>query len=794
MGVKGLSKLIKAVCREVRAGGGNGESLDSILEGQRRVVLVIDAMCLYVPSQKSGLALDQMSLGGRSPCPAVLDNFRTRIQALLDGAPQAKLVVVFDGDKFPPKSATNDARIAHREKARAKLEALLSSLEGIEVTDAIRTDILRLRRDCVYKRSDLTKQLVSWCNNQDRVVALQSPFEADAQVVYLERLFRAQGFAAYSVGIDSDIFAYGSDHFCIYAHKGCNGKYFNYVQRQVVFQSHSFKHMLGYPFNLFCALLGNDFCPNPTGVGQKSLEKWFSTHAADGYEAENLSLKVLEQTREHLLQKKKLPLAEVEEYEDLVNRAVTIFACYPVFLVKPESPDLFACLKNGDITVDIGTHDGTYGIDDELIDLLQLNSWVDKVFVYMESPGADRAVFAKIFQADLEATTFAPFPESDKAPQVTLGNLGQLPNSVLVLWLDYRGIPLTQANAQNRDALLQIVGNALRIEQQYAETDHEPFTVRDPSELRVDEYTPVQVWKPVQKQPEWQSADAVCQFIVDSCQPPTFEFLQTAYPDKYQRATYLYNNGHNLIKRSALALANRYEGRNRCDETLTLVKIPVIPSFNSPAYSCILCFNSNGCFKGVPFSKCSCKVGALECAHVISSLMLFEFIRSFFLTNGGPVTLERLPLRRSVIALQSDVLLAEFIPDFTNRSITQASLEDNQRTTRYRQLYPYEDNDGDTDGSEADTDDTSTSEGEGEFERYLQEGIRRDKKAAANFAKVRWYQLSFNQWNSLEKQKAREVLKKWAVLLSEFEEEHFQSLPFLQAYLKHEPWKSDILQ
>ena len=291
-------------------------------------------------------------------------------------------------------------------------------------------------------------------------------------------------------------------------------------------------------FTFFCVLLGNDFVKNPYRLGSKGLLKWYHQHKSSNSSNELLR-NLLSETRLHLATMK-ISQQEVLDFCNKIILAIKVFMHYPVLLVqlKRNDPFPFGSLKSGEYMAMMGTHTGKAGINDGLIKSFGLQAWTRKVVEHAQSiykgwnPAVQSNICKRIFSTQVEASTLIVFPQSDKAPQIVLENLERVPSSVLLLWLEYRGISITQNSVKDRKDLESIVRRAAHIEQCYSNTQHVPFEIRDPSAVRVDIYSPVQIWKPADETIEWSSADQVCRCTVEELKPPNYQFLRETYKDK----------------------------------------------------------------------------------------------------------------------------------------------------------------------------------------------------------------------------------------------------------------------
>ncbi|KAL1514704.1 hypothetical protein AB1Y20_003791 [Prymnesium parvum] len=185
MGIKGLSKnVIKQAWREGRLQDLHGEVVGVDAAGW--VVKAVQAnareLCLEIDSRLHQAAFARMLQATMHLLPA-----------------DASLVLVLDGAPWPLKASTQTARRSRRESAM--VQAMEAEVAGDTAT------ALKYFKRAVTAPAEFISWIIAECSKQPRVRCVVAPYEADAQLAWLERA--GEVTVVYSAAEDSDFIVYG---------------------------------------------------------------------------------------------------------------------------------------------------------------------------------------------------------------------------------------------------------------------------------------------------------------------------------------------------------------------------------------------------------------------------------------------------------------------------------------------------------------------------------------------------------------------------------------------------------
>ncbi|CAO1619862.1 unnamed protein product [Sympodiomycopsis kandeliae] len=170
-----------------------------------------------------------------------------------------KPYVVFDGDRLPSKSGTEQDRHARRQENLAK--ARLMEQQGRQ------SSAFELYAKCVDVTPEMAFQLIKALRAEgvDYVVA---PYEADAQLAFLERL----GLIDAIVTEDSDLLVFGCQR--VLFKLDSNGDCFEISRSRLTScRSVSFAGWTSDLFRQMAILSGCDYLPSISGMGLKNAHK-----------------------------------------------------------------------------------------------------------------------------------------------------------------------------------------------------------------------------------------------------------------------------------------------------------------------------------------------------------------------------------------------------------------------------------------------------------------------------------------------------------------------------------------
>lgn len=227
----------------------------------------------------------------------IIPHLRNKLRVLIESG--IIPIIVFDGINLPSKARTNSMRQAQREDAGV----MAMELERL----GKHKDALAYFQKAV---SIVSETVLTWIKDLKNfgVEYIVSPFEADAQMVYLERT----GYVDAVMTEDSDIIAYGC---------GCTLTKFNEYQKTVelYFMSDILRDLeLNYDdFNTICILSGCDYVESIRNMGLKTAYKLLK----EGKDVSDIIS----------FCRSKPKFSVPNEYERMFDQAKTTFMCAPVY-------------------------------------------------------------------------------------------------------------------------------------------------------------------------------------------------------------------------------------------------------------------------------------------------------------------------------------------------------------------------------------------------------------------------------------------------------------------------------
>lgn len=172
-----------------------------------------------------------------------------------------KLIFVFDGMKLPAKQVTHKERASKKAESRNMVEKLLACDNKIEA----RKHMLR----CIDVKFDIVQQVIKYCK-RERIDYMVAPYEADAQIAFLNSLGQCQ----FVITEDTDLILYGCQRIiykldvngqCMLYERSKLGKCLGPHGDKVEFEK----------FRRMCILSGCDYLKNIPNVGLQSAKKFF---------------------------------------------------------------------------------------------------------------------------------------------------------------------------------------------------------------------------------------------------------------------------------------------------------------------------------------------------------------------------------------------------------------------------------------------------------------------------------------------------------------------------------------
>jgi 5'-3' exonuclease len=648
----------------------------------RRIVVMtnefaaIDIASLVFASTKMKAVYAQMYMETVNPCPATIlsklidDRF---IQPLLSLG-IAGVYVVFDGGPYAPKKLTQELRRGPRAEALDSLEALRQALAS-EHWEGQETDL----RTKLHKQLKLASAPDERCFetirvyflDNDKVMCLRAPFEADQQCVALQR----NGLVRYIFSDDSDLFVVGGDLIFskfkrkrevlekktktkpavirytftaqLAVREDIFGPLWEVNTAAVKLEKGGLAYIKGklFPQVDFFAMLGTDYQPHI---------KWHSfqiSHALFKDEVFGKTSKPDMSTEVYSSPKSDKSAAN---YWADHKKNVTALIAAPVFHIVADDGTvghtmerMFELVGKGRINVTLRRLHDT--------DNSEADDWA--------SIGLLAPLIEKLKENAFEVLTMKNLPsQPDKAVRVfTQENLLQAGHDLDIRddcanltrhsMLDVRHY-LHLHNVETADScpaktLIHIVKRV--------KAQPELYPVLRMDQLRrADEASPPVLYT-IEAKPEWQQLLGVYRFAVNECEPLNTAFFKKifpGYPSILRRAIWLLTGGRinpagvsitrdvtlNVgVGDGGVGVVDAADGSSASvtpsegDGEMILIKATVISSYQNSKYTVTLVFvKFAGIFRFSPgCTKGECVTSGVTCSHILSVLMAMRFFQMF---------------------------------------------------------------------------------------------------------------------------------------------------------------------
>lgn len=266
--------------------------------------------------------------------------FEKRLKSLL--AHSVVPVVIFDGDCLKPKEKTNQERTFKKERYRKEVEGYIAKKNHTKARELMKRCI-GVSKEIVH---DITKILIK--NNVEYII---SPYEADAQLYYLEKI----GYIDCIMTEDSDLIPYGCSNILF----KFDGAFVDLYNVKCLEKSKD-KVFMEYIQDI-CILSGCDYVDSIPGIGIHTAYKLI-------LKTQNL-IEIIKQ----ISLKKKIPENYLEDY----RKAKITFRCQIVYdpitknrryLNTPEeSVDFLGTLDEVDYIVEIPLKNSVTGENKKII-------------------------------------------------------------------------------------------------------------------------------------------------------------------------------------------------------------------------------------------------------------------------------------------------------------------------------------------------------------------------------------------------------------------------------------------
>ncbi|KAL7753267.1 Rad2 nuclease [Sorochytrium milnesiophthora] len=246
MGISGLLPLLRSVQKTVHVGS---------LKGQQ---VGVDA---YVWLHRGAFSC-AMELCTAKPTLKYLNYCVHQVQMLLHYG--VRPYIVFDGGYLPMKAGTEESRRLNREKRRAEGLALLRAGQKAEAAKCF--------QKCVDVTPEMAYQLIKALRRLN-VPYVVAPYEADAQLAYLER----QGIISAIITEDSDMLVFGCKRIIYKLDKYGEGVQIDRAD----LPSTTEVSLIGWTDDLFrqmCILSGCDYLPSIVGLGLRKAHSYLTKH------------------------------------------------------------------------------------------------------------------------------------------------------------------------------------------------------------------------------------------------------------------------------------------------------------------------------------------------------------------------------------------------------------------------------------------------------------------------------------------------------------------------------------
>ncbi|PWN23210.1 hypothetical protein BCV69DRAFT_297157 [Microstroma glucosiphilum] len=312
--------------------------------------------------------------------------------------------VVFDGDRLPSKAGTEEEREARRSENLARAKSL--------IRDGRKGSAFEAFAKCIDITPEMAYQLIK-CLKAEGVPYVVAPYEADAQLAYLEKT----GMIDAVVTEDSDLLVFGCRK--VLFKMDSNGDCIEILSsRFTACKTLSFAGWTTDLFRQMAILSGCDYLPSITGMGLKNAHKLLQR-----YKTVN---KVLQAVR--LEGKMKIP----PDYQAKFEQAEKTFLYQRVWCPRSETLTTLNALEADETAMDyVGpeiARDVARGIAHGEIDPISRSAMVDIAKGFQ--PGARRsaaAVASSSRAAFRRNTSRDSLPPALPQGQTTLLNFGKRP-------------------------------------------------------------------------------------------------------------------------------------------------------------------------------------------------------------------------------------------------------------------------------------------------------------------------------------------------------------------------------
>lgn len=254
MGIQGLLPFLKPIHRQASLSKFKGESA------------AVDGFCWL---HKSAYSCAQ-DLALEIPTNSYITGFMKKIKLLLDF--NIKPIVVFDGNRLPAKKSTDD------ERKRSRLENLKLGKDYYAKGNKSKA------YECFLKSISITFEMVTNVMKECQklgVSCLIAPYEADAQLVCLQRL----GFVSLIISEDSDLLVFGCSKVLYKMDADGKGVLIDGNDLcKVASCKELFQQKGHWSFRQMCILSGCDYLDSIRGIGLMTACKLMLSHN-NAYEA-----------------------------------------------------------------------------------------------------------------------------------------------------------------------------------------------------------------------------------------------------------------------------------------------------------------------------------------------------------------------------------------------------------------------------------------------------------------------------------------------------------------------------
>ncbi|GFS88349.1 exonuclease 1 [Nephila pilipes] len=244
MGISGLLPFVKNSCRPANVKDFSGASV------------AIDA---YGWLHKGAFSCAEKLVKGEKTDGYVFYCLR-QLNLLLEA--NLKPIMVFDGCNLSSKEVTEKKRRENREKTRQRGKELLCEGKIKEARECFQR--------CVDVTPEMAKKVIEACK-QKHIDCIIAPYEADAQLAYLNKI----GMAQLIITEDSDLILFGCNNIFFKMDKGGGGLLYEKENLAKSFGAKASKFSFE-KFRYMCILSGCDYLPSLPGIGLVKACKFFT--------------------------------------------------------------------------------------------------------------------------------------------------------------------------------------------------------------------------------------------------------------------------------------------------------------------------------------------------------------------------------------------------------------------------------------------------------------------------------------------------------------------------------------